>query len=389
MKFSNPFRRLPPWVNQLLLALLFVAVVLALPPIFRRGFPKSFAIGLNILILIGIFSVAALGLNFIVGYCGLLNLGFAGFMLIGAYTAGILMKEYHFSFWSASIVSVAHGALWGLLLGIPTLRLTGDYFAVVTFGFSQLVIMIATNWVKFTRGPRSYPGVPRPVLSFEWLRSLGIYHGTASLRYQFSVGERVGYWYLVATMLGLCMLAANRLSHSRLGRAWRALREDEVAAEACGIYATRFKATAFAISAGYGGLAGALYTAYFAQADYRYFEFMTSVFVLCYVVLGGMGTVLGPVVGTAVLVSLSELLRDSPALYIAPMMKWWPAAHDWMLRLPWVPDMRLIVYGIILILVIRFRPEGLVPSRSRRRELRGIRDSLRPQEQALFDLRSQ
>lgn len=329
---------------------------------------SSVAPVLNVAILAATAAIAALGLNIIVGYCGLLNLGFAGFMLIGAYTAGILMKEYGWSFWMAAPAAAAHGALWGIILGIPTLRLVGDYFAIVTFGFSELVIMVAKNWVNVTRGPAGYPDVPRPVLDFSWLASM---MGAApeKFRLAFTGVDRVPYWYLAAFLLGLCMLISDRLSRSRVGRAWLAIREDEVAAEACGIDARWYKTMAFAVSAAIGALAGAFQASYLTLVDYRNYEFMTSVYVLCYVVLGGMGTVLGPVVGATILVSLVEFLRTSPLKYLAELTAWWPAAQKWLASLPWVPDMRLIIYGVILILMIRFRPEGIVSSRVRAREL--------------------
>ncbi|MCX7625512.1 MAG: branched-chain amino acid ABC transporter permease [Candidatus Sumerlaeaceae bacterium] len=323
---------------------------------------------LNVAILAATAAIAALGLNIIVGYCGLLNLGFAGFMLIGAYTAGILMKEYGWSFWMAAPVAAAHGALWGIILGIPTLRLVGDYFAIVTFGFSELVIMVAKNWVNVTRGPAGYPDVPRPVLDFSWVASV---FGAAPEKFRlvFTGVDRVPYWYLAAFLLGVCMLISDRLSRSRVGRAWLAIREDEVAAEACGIDARWYKTMAFATSAAIGALAGAFQASYLTLVDYRNYEFMTSVYVLCYVVLGGMGTVLGPVIGATILVSLVELLRTSPLKYLADLMVWWPPVQKWLASVPWVPDMRLIIYGIILILMIRFRPEGIVSSRVRAREL--------------------
>lgn len=359
----------------------FVVFAGVLPLILCAVLGGSYPVAANILILIGINAIAALGLNFIVGYCGLLNLGFAGFMLIGAYTTGILMKEYGFSFWLAGLVSAFHGALWGIVLGLPTLRLAGDYFAIVTFGFSELVVMIARNWVALTRGSRGYPGVPRPSFDLSWFNP--------SWKYQLTINDRTLYWYLVAVVLGLCMLIASRLSRSRLGRAWQALREDEVAAESCGINAMWYKTIAFAISAGFGAVAGSVQTTYFALVDVRYFEFMTSIFVLCYLVLGGMGTIMGPVVGAAVLVSMSELLREHPATYIAPLFGWWPRLQEWMTSLPWVPDMRLILYGIILVLMIRFRPEGLLPNRARSRELHGHLDDGEAHDTSLFDLRTQ
>lgn len=358
-----------PRTPRLLATIAYVVFACALPWLLRAGFgAESLPEALNIAILCGIGAIAALGLNIIVGYCGLLNLGFAGFMLIGAYTAGILMKQFGWSFWLAAPAAMLHGALWGILLGLPTLRLVGDYFAIVTFGFSELVIMIAKNWVAITRGPRGYPDIPRPSLDFSWLAPV---LGTDPKRlvYQFSIIDRAGYWYLVAALLGITLFVSSRLVRSRLGRAWLAIREDEVAAEACGINAMWFKTQAFALSAAFGALAGATQAAYFTLADYRNYEFMTSVYVLCYVVLGGMGTVIGPVVGATVLVALAELLRKSPAVYLSPLFAWWPKAEQALLSLPWVPDMRLILYGVILILMIRFRPEGIFPSRSRAREL--------------------
>jgi len=355
--------------KRLLAGLGFALFALLLPPALRLLVPAaSLAPVLNVTVLVAIAAIAALGLNIVVGYCGLLNLGFAGFMLIGAYTAGILMKEHGWSFWLAAPAAALHGAFWGIVLGVPTLRLVGDYFAIVTFGFSELVIMIAKNWVAITRGPAGYPDVPRPVIDFSWLAPLA---GTApqKLRFAFTGADRLAYWYLAALLLGLAMFVTDRLSRSRVGRAWLAIREDEVAAEACGIDARRYKTLAFAVSAGIGALAGAFQASYLTLVDYRNYEFMTSIYVLCYVVLGGMGTVLGPVVGATLLVSLVEILRTSPARALAGLLGWWPAARSWLAGLPWVPDMRFILYGIILILMIRFRPEGIIRSRVRAREL--------------------
>jgi branched-chain amino acid transport system permease protein len=235
----------------------------------------------------------------------------------------------------------------------------------VTFGFSELVVMVAQNWSAVTRGTRGYPGVPRPVLDLPGTR----------LDYAFQLDSKTAYWYLAAALLGVCMVMSSRLSRSRLGRAWRALREDEVAAEACGINAQWSKTVAFAISAGFGGLAGAMLASYAAFVDYRQFTFMTSVFVLCYIVLGGMGTIVGPIVGSAVLVSLGEILRDNPAGFLG------------FRNMPWDPSMRFLLYGVILILMIRYRPEGLFSSRSLSRELHG-RDDAGGDHDTLFDLRT-
>lgn len=385
-------RSLSPRTRRALAIVAYIAVVLAVPVLMQSMLSSTaYSVGLNMIVKAGYFAIAALGLNIIVGYCGLLNLGFAGFMLIGSYTTGILMREYDFSFWTAALCSIAHGAFWGVVLGLPTLRLTGDYFAIVTFGFGELVNMLARNWVSLTRGPRGYPNVPRPSIDFTWLHKMGI-PADVNLRWNFNIfGEmRNLYWYLVAALLGLTMFFTERLWRSRLGRAWAALREDEVAAEACGINAMWYKTVAFAISAGIGALAGAFEVSFSTMADFRNYDFMVSVSVLAYLVLGGMGTVKGSVLGAFVLVALGELLRKSPAIYLSYAFEgWWPGGANWLRELPWVPDMRMILYGIILVLMIRFRPEGLLPSRSRARELHGDDSTDSPdRENTLFQLRS-
>lgn len=361
----------------------FVILAAALPWILKTSLSASaYPIGLNIAIMAAYFSICALGLNIIVGYCGLLNLGFAGFMLIGSYTAAILCANFGWSFWAALPVSALHAAFWAVVLGLPTLRLTGDYFAIVTFGFGELVNMVARNWIAVTRGPSGIQGVPRPSLNLSWL-------GGEEWRYQFSIkaSERFAYWYLVAVLLGLTLFLTSRLSRSRLGRAWRALREDEVAAQACGINAAWYKTLAFAISGAVGGAAGAFFTSYQSSTHYVNFDFMISVMVLAYVVLGGMGTVAGPMLGAALLYTAGELLRRSPADYVAPLFSWWPAASRWLTELPWASEMRMIIYGLLLIVVIRYRPEGLLPSRTRARELHTVtpEDEI---ENNLFSLRA-
>lgn len=386
---------LSPRLKRAAAILLYIAVVLAMPALMQATLSSgAYSVGLNMIIKAAYFAIAALGLNIIVGYCGLLNLGFAGFMLIGSYTTGILMKEYHFSFWLAAPISILHGAFWGIVLGLPTLRLTGDYFAIVTFGFGELVNMLARNWVSLTRGPKGYPGVPRPSLDFTWLKKLGI-GGDSVMRWDFSIfgNTRNFYWYLVAALLGITMFFTERLWRSRLGRAWAALREDEVAAEACGINAMWYKTIAFALSAGIGALAGSFEVSFSTMADFRNYDFMVSVSVLAYLVLGGMGTVRGSVLGAFVLVALGELLRKSPAIYLSYGLEgMWPEGATWLKNLPWVPDMRMILYGIILVLMIRFRPEGLLPSRSRSRELHGNdknNDANTDSSKPLFQLRAE
>jgi branched-chain amino acid transport system permease protein len=300
-------------------------------------------------------AMAATGLNLMVGYTGLLTMGYAAFLLIGCYTAGILMKDGGWSFWVALPVAGLHAALWGVILGLPTLRLRGDYFAIVTLGFGELVNMTAKNWVGLTRGPSGYPGVPRPSIE------------VGSFQFQFTVdpAQRWAYIYLGGILLGLMLLVVARIARGRIGRAWRALREDEAAAEACGIWPAGYKTLAFGLSAGIGGLAGAYFAAFNGNADFRNFDFMASIMVLAYVVLGGMGTVAGPVIGATVLYSLGEVLRlrQNPLSLTADWFGWAPGLQEALKGLPWAPEMRMIVFGLILLVVMRLRPAGLLPPR--------------------------
>lgn len=328
--------------QRIIISIIFIILGYLLPIIFLHNHTYAFAI----LITIGIFSIAAIGLNILVGYCGLLNLGFAGFLCIGAYTSAILMKAYGFNFWTAVSIAVIHSAIWGVLLGVPLLGLSGDYFAIATFGFSELVVLVAKNWQSLTGGTRGYPDVPRPEINLTFLQKFGIFSDThaESLIYKFQVLEKTPYWILIFSFIVISLIITRRLIHSRLGRAWIALREDDIAANACGVDERVYKTIAFAVSAGFGGLAGALQAAYLANVDWHNFTFMISIFILCYLVLGGMGTLLGPVVGTAVLISLSEFLRTQLETHKLN------------------PDLRFIFYGLILIIVIRFRPQGLILS---------------------------
>src|SRR5262245_22274305 len=211
-----------PHMRRVIMALLYVVVVFLIP-LGLKGLqagnlitPSTYTTNMDILIKAAYFAIAALGLNIIVGYCGLLNLGFAGFMLIGAYTYAILTDaarmeqlfglKFALPFWGAWIAAVAHGAFWGVVLGMPTLRLTGDYFAIVTFGFGELVNMVAKNWASITRGSRGYPGLPRP--SF----------GALPVEFGSTFKTIHNYWFLVGALLGLVMLVSGRLLRSRMGR---------------------------------------------------------------------------------------------------------------------------------------------------------------------------
>ncbi|MFQ6671993.1 MAG: branched-chain amino acid ABC transporter permease, partial [Candidatus Tectimicrobiota bacterium] len=230
-------------------------VVLA-APFMLGGYP------LRVAITIMLYMVLALGLNFIPGFCGLLDLGFVGFYGIGAYTAGLLILKLGVPFWIVLPLAALNGAIWGILLGAPTLRLTGDYFAIVTFGFSEIVVLVITNWVSLTRGPMGLPGITPPSL------------------FGYTFYGEIPYYYSIFGLLVLTVILCRRLADSRLGRAFFAIREDEVAAAHCGIPIMPTKVIAFAISASLGAMGGAFFAAWFTFISPNMFKFWESVFIL-------------------------------------------------------------------------------------------------------------
>ena len=292
---------------------------------------------LHVLVLIMVYMVLAMGLNILPGFCGLLDLGFVGFYGIGAYTAGLLTIHYNMSFWVIVPLAVMNGALFGVLLGAPTLRLVGDYFAIVTFGFSELVVLFLTNEIWLTRGPLGIPGIAPISLDVTWLATLmGI-----DERWRYAFRGEVPYYYLAMVMVGLVFLVMTRVEDSRLGRAWLAIREDPMAAASCGVNLFAYKVIAFAVSTGIGALAGAFLARWTLFISPDMFKFWESFLVLCMVVLGGLGNIRGALVGSAILIALGEVLRVAlPKLGL-------PA------------ETRFLAYGLIMVVIMRFRPHGL------------------------------
>ncbi|MHC1789138.1 branched-chain amino acid ABC transporter permease [Solidesulfovibrio sp.] len=292
---------------------------------------------LHVLVLIMVYMVLAMGLNILPGFCGLLDLGFVGFYGIGAYTAGLLTIHYNMSFWLIVPLAVINGALFGVLLGAPTLRLVGDYFAIVTFGFSELVVLFLTNEIWLTRGPLGIPGIAPISLDVTWLATLlGI-----NERWRYAFRGEVPYYYLAMVMVAVVFLVMRRVEDSRLGRAWLAIREDPMAAASCGVNLFAYKVIAFAVSTGIGALAGAFLARWSLFISPDMFKFWESFLVLCMVVLGGLGNIKGALVGSVILIALGEVLR-----VLLPK-----------LGLP--AETRFLVYGLIMVLIMRFRPGGL------------------------------
>ena len=335
---------------------------------------------LEVAIQIGIFVALALGLNIVVGFTGLLNLGFVAFYAIGAYLWAIFGSPQANAFLSGGffplspvwffpflLVSVAVGALTGTLLGLPVLRLRGDYLAIVTLGFAEVVRALVNNLdkpINLTNGPRGIAPIQRPPLFFEpLLKVLGFQTDTAQL-YPFY------FYFLVLSLVLLIILVTRRLENSRIGRAWKAIREDEIAAAAMGIPVVRLKLFGFAVGASFASAVGVLFAAKQVFINPESFTFMESIGVLAMVILGGMGSVPGAILGaTGVTILNLQLLkglslwlnslRQSGAVLSIPFL----GSYSWSeLPAQFEPaKYERMVFGLILILMMIFRPQGVLP----------------------------
>lgn len=305
-----------------LLKKLFPSLIIAyLIPLITLLFP-SVDYGLRIVVFAYLYMLLAIGLNIVPGFTGLLDLGYVGFYLVGGYTAGLLMTRLGWSYWVVLPLAAIHGALWGLLRGAPTLRLTGDYFAIVTFGFAELLFRVVKNETWLIGGPNGFVNdIPRPNL------------------FGYELNYNVDHYCHILILLCLTIFVVYRLQHSRIGRAWAAIREDEPAAACMGINLRAYKSLAFAVSAAIGGVGGAFYAQFSVNISAPAFEFWESIFILCMVVLGGMGSITGAIVGGGILGALGEVLR-----FILPAQ---------------LAGARYLIFGILLIVMMRFRPAGL------------------------------
>ncbi|MFI0452727.1 branched-chain amino acid ABC transporter permease [Actinomadura sp. 6N118] len=274
---------------------------------------------MNIMTSAIIFVMLAVGLNIVVGYCGLLDLGYAAFFAVGAYTSGVLSTELKLPLLATVPIVIVVTVIAGVVIGGPTLRLRSDYLAIVTLGFGEIIRIVANN-LDVTGGPSGIYGIP------------GLFGDATS--------EPVVFYYVVLLIVAAAVLLAARLGRSRLGRAWRFVREDEDAAEAMGVHTYKVKLAAYIAGAVWGGLAGVLFAAQLSAISPASFTFLQSALVLMAVVLGGMGSTPGVVIGAIVISLLPEMLRG-------------------------LADYRFFVFGVLLIIMMIVRPQGLWPHRSR------------------------
>jgi branched-chain amino acid transport system permease protein len=342
---------------------------------------------LEIAIQIGIFVALALGLNIVVGFVGLLNLGFVAFYAIGAYLWAIfgspqanafipggwfpLSPNWFFVF---LLLSIAVGALTGILLGLPVLRLRGDYLAIVTLGFAEVVRALVNNLdkpINLTNGPRGISPIAKPPLFFEpLLQFIGINVPSAVL-------YPLYFYFLILLMVGVIILVTRRLENSRVGRAWKAIREDEVAAAAMGVPVVRMKLLGFAVGASFASAVGVLFASKQVFINPESFTFMESIGVLAMVILGGMGSIPGAILGATGVTILNLQLLKGLSLWLNGLRQ--SGAE---LVLPFIGSYSLsqipaqfepakyerMVFGLILILMMIFRPQGVIPPAQERKK---------------------
>ncbi|RZS82864.1 amino acid/amide ABC transporter membrane protein 2 (HAAT family) [Motilibacter rhizosphaerae] len=325
----------PAWGRWAAYALLFVLAILlpAIPGISTVMSPGNNWTGV-LIYPVGLYILMALGLNVVVGYAGLLDLGYVAFFAIGAYTDAVMSTKYGWSFWESLPVGIALSMLAGIVLGTPTLRLRGDYLAIVTLGFGEIIRVTANN-TDYLGGPRGISSIPRPSVDSSLPLSGQLQFGALHLR---------AYWYLIVVLIALVIIIAKRLEGSRVGRAWAAIREDEDAAELMGVPTLRFKLAAFAIGAAIAGAGGAVFASRQIAIVPDNFLFQLSALILAAVVLGGSGNVPGVILGAFLVAWLPERFRG-------------------------FQEYRYLFFGAALVLIMLFRPEGLLPNSRRRAEL--------------------
>jgi len=308
---------------------------------------------------ITLFIVLALGLNVVVGFAGLLDLGYAAFFAIGAYTMafltstvspiGFVREGNHVNFFLAMFVSAAVAAVFGVLLGAPTLRLRGDYLAIVTLGFGEIVPLVIKNVPEITKGtqgmnPIGYPEIPGLLFAV----------------------DPIPWYYLIVAVLMLSVLITARLRTSRVGRAWAAMREDEVAAASMGINLVTTKLFAFSLGASFSGFAGSIWASYLQVIAPEQFDFSVSIFVLCMIILGGLGNIGGVIAGGLMLGFVDRILFDWINGFVHGLGS---AIGNEDLRLMDVSRSRQLIFGVALVAMMLLRPEGLFPSARVRAEL--------------------
>lgn len=358
--------------RTVLAALSILAIVLVLLPFVAGGtLGNSWVRIIDFALL---YMMLALGLNIVVGYAGLLDLGYIAFYAVGAYLYALLASPQfglHWPVWAIVPMGAVVAAGFGVLLGAPTLKLRGDYLAIVTLGFGEIIRIFLTNLnapVNITNGPQGI-GLIDPITVSGF--SLGKTHTLLGV----AIPSTYLYYYLFLAAALAIIFVSIRLQGSRIGRAWIAIREDEVAAAAMGINTRNVKLLAFAMGASFGGVSGGLFAGFQGFVSPESFTLFESIIVLCMIVLGGMGNIAGVILGAILLTVFPEALR-----YLGGLQE---LVFGRVIVDP--NDLRMLVFGIALVVVMIFRPAGLLPSARRRREFTSDESVLAQEQASLYD----
>ena len=366
---DQPLQSRGVWYFGILLITVFVLFYPVLDPVFFAFGTNGRLVGYDDL---GYYVILALGLNIVVGFAGLLDLGYVAFFVLGTYTWALVGSDqftvitgivtnpqiWPWLFWPMLIVGAVIAALWGVLLGAPTLRLRGDYLAIVTLGFGEIIPLFFQNLDKYTQGTNGISGIYHPLSPCtSWFPCL-----------DWSSYNPVPYYYLILALIVLSIFANLRLRDSRLGRAWIAIREDEIAASASGINLVKTKLFAFAAGAFFAGVVGVYHAAKLGTVASGDFNSTDSFIYLAMVVIGGLGSIPGVILGAVIVYSLNELIlaqldsiATNPGSFLYSFKHLLPAFN--------FTDIRNLLFGLLLVVIMIFRPEGLLPSARRRREL--------------------
>ncbi len=337
-------RALPVLSEPARKGLIFVLVAIAIVFPFTTGRAQ-----VDIATLVLIYIMLGLGLNIVVGFAGLLDLGFVGFYAVGAYTYALLYHWAGWGFWGALPLAGGMAALFGFVLGFPVLRLRGDYLAIVTLGFGEIIRLLLINLYSFTGGPDGISGIPKPtVFGFPMARRAPegetTFHDLVG--WEFANQDVIVYLYLMALILALITLfVSNRVIRMPIGRAWEALREDEIACRSLGLNPTRIKLSAFTMGAMFAGFGGAFFAARQGIVNPESFTFMESALILAIVVLGGMGSQVGVILAAIILTVVPEIARE-------------------------FAEYRMLIFGLVMVLMMMWRPQGLLPVKRPQVELK-------------------
>jgi branched-chain amino acid transport system permease protein len=334
------------------LGVVLFAFAVVLPFFFMTFFPGQQRLYIDLAILIMTYIMLGWGLNIVVGLAGLLDLGYVAFYAVGAYSFALLAQYYDLSFWAALPLAGILAAFWGLILGFPVLRLRGDYLAIVTLAFGEIIRVVLLNWYNFTGGPNGVSGIPKPTfLGMDFVR--GDEGVAAFLGIAYNPIHRFVYLYYIIFVLALITnFVTLRLRKLPIGRAWEALREDEIACRSLGINTRNTKLTAFAIGAMFGGFAGSFFATRQGFISPESFTFLESAIILAIVVLGGLGSQVGVVIAAIAMIGGIEMLRN-----IGFLTQIFGPGFD-------PVQYRMLIFGLAMVGIMIWKPRGLVTTRT-------------------------